>query len=1210
MIFIPENNKIITGSLLDILSLRAQSQPDKQAYIYLPNGESESGSLTYGELDTKARAIASHLQYWQGERALLLYPSGLEFITAFFGCLYAGIVAVPVYPPRRNQKLSRLLAIVNDAQAKVALTTTSILAEIEKRWEEEAELAQFKWVVTDAIEANSQEFVPKSITPESLAFLQYTSGSTGTPKGVMVTHENIIHNQGLIHSAFGHSEKSIGVGWLPLFHDMGLIGHILQPIYGGFPSILMSPVAFLQKPIRWLQVISKYRATTSGGPNFAYDLCIKKVQPEQLANLDLSSWDLAFNGAEPVRAETLEQFGKKFAVCGFNYSAFYPCYGMAETTLFATGGDKNQLPVIKGVLRGELEQNSVVESEISDPESLMFVGVGRPYTNTKVIIVNPESLTRCEKGQVGEIWVTGESVASGYWNRTEATQETFQAYLKDSGDEPFLRTGDLGFLLDDELFVTGRIKDVIIVRGRNHYPQDIELSFQKSHGALRPNSGAAFSVEVEGEERLVVVQEVERTYVRQLNSGEVVEAINQAVSLEHELAIDTIVLLKPGSIPKTSSGKIQRSVCRQKFLDGSLQNVVFTKADSVLSNFGYLNQLRKLANGISDKQTNEELQQQTINPVKENLSLANSEELSKSRANDLIKWLRSYASERINSRLIDERRCIPPYIVLDFGNRGLLGMQVPPEYGGVGLNYRDTLRVFEQLAAIDLTLASFVGDHHVLGTRPIMNYANETVRKESLPLIAKGRELAGFAITEPVAGSNPRAISATAVPDRKDGWRLSGQKAWIGHGSWAGTINVFVQTLDTNHKPIGISGFVVRQGTKGLRQGPEALTMGMRGMVQNSIYLQDVPVSAENLLGEVGKGMEVAQDTMMFARLGLGAMSLGGMKRCAQLMLRYSKRRLVATGRLLDNPVTLVRLSNLTAAITALETLVFKIAELLDRGEYIPEEAYTACKTSGPEFLWEAADKLIQLLGGRGYIETNIAPQILRDARLLRIFEGPTETLNMFLGSRTINKGEELQQFLSEGLGMPSVAQSLKAAVEKINEYIKSSKSSFSDDNNAVRWVYFRTGELTTFAILLATVQRAFEDNASEDLRHALNWAKLQFEQKLKSILSETTSLLVVENTDAVIAQIPDVDTIAAQICDYAKTIGNLEQKLAGEDHELDELLRCQASNIESLADTTVELNNNENDGKSIDKVDCKPLENNFIYGVDDLQNLIKKKAC
>ena len=444
-------------NLLDILTYRAQYQPDKQAYIFLQDGEKESANLTYGELHKQASSIASHLQSFKGERALLLYPSGLEFITTFFGCLYAGIVPVPLYPPRRNHNLSRLLSIVNDAQAKVAMTTTSILADIEKRWTSDVQLAQLKLIATDAIESNPKEFVPQSISADSLAFLQYTSGSTGNPKGVMVTHGNIIHNQQIIQAAFGHSEKSIGVGWLPLFHDMGLIGHVLQPIYVGFPSILMPPVKFLQKPIGWLKAISKYKATTSGGPNFAYDLCARKVCQEDLIDLDLSSWDLAYIGAEPVRAETLEKFGQKFASSSFKYNAFYPCYGMAETTLFATGGYKNQSPVIQGVKASDLEQNLVVDTEIASPESRVFVGCGHPYIETSIVIVDSESLNSCSPEQIGEIWVSSSSVAAGYWNRSETTKETFQSYVKDTGEGPFLRTGDFGFLINGELFVTGSL---------------------------------------------------------------------------------------------------------------------------------------------------------------------------------------------------------------------------------------------------------------------------------------------------------------------------------------------------------------------------------------------------------------------------------------------------------------------------------------------------------------------------------------------------------------------------------------------------------------------------------------------------------------------------------------------------------------------------------------------------------------------------------
>ncbi len=1170
---------------------RAQYQPDKLAYIFLENGETESVRLTYGELDRQARAIASHLQQWQGERALLLYPSGLEFISAFMGCLYAGVVAVPVYPPRRNQKLSRLLNIVNDAQASIALTTTSILADIEQRWASDGELAQLKLIATDTIVANGQDLVPLSVTQSSLAFLQYTSGSTGIPKGVMVTHGNIIHNQQLIHQAFGHSEQSIGVGWLPLFHDMGLIGHVLQPIYLGFPSILMPPVAFLQKPIRWLKAISKYRATTSGGPNFAYDLCVKKIQPEQLANLDLSSWDLAYSGAEPVRAETLEQFGNKFAHCGFNYSAFYPCYGMAETTLFATGGQKNQSPVIQGVLPGELEQNLAVESEISSPESRRLVGVGHPHLDTIVIIVNPESLTPCEPGQVGEIWVRGGSVTSGYWNRPEATKSTFQAYLKDTGDGPFLRTGDLGFLSNGELFVTVRLKDLMIVRGRNHYPQDIELTVENSHPSLRSHGCAAFSVEREGEERLVVACEVERTHLRKLNTEEVVSAVRHGIWMEHELKVYGVLLLKTGSIPKTSSGKIQRHACRQDWLNKQLNLVGEWIENELVEAITIEQRPDESCESLTEKTTSFRPTQNNGHKV-----LTSPDTASQSRADGLLEWLRDYASFRINSRLIDRRRCIPPHIVLDFGNRGFFGLQVPLNYGGIGLNNVDTLRVIEQLGAIDQTLTLFVGNHNVLGVRPIMKYASLAQKEQLLPNLATGREIAAYALTEPGAGSNPRAISARAIPNPNGGWLLEGCKIWSGSAAWSSVINIFVQQLDPDGKPMGISGFVVPQRTKGLRQGPEALTMGMRGMVQNAIFLNGVSVTPEQLLGEPGAGIKVAQDAMMQGRLGLAAGCIGGMKRCAQLMLRYGERRSISTGLLLDNPVTLVRLRDLTAAITVLENLVFTTAELLDRGYSIPEEVYTACKISGPEFFWQAADNLVQLLGGRGYIETNIAPQIYRDARVFRIFEGPTETLNMFLGSRVIQKPEELYQFLSKTLEVPEVAERLKNATAEISDRLRN-KSGFGEEHTALRWAYVCTGEVATWALLLAAVKRNLKQLSSESLQIAATWAELQFEQKLQLVLMGTPGEMVGA----------DAENITARIEDYAEKIGDLEQTLPGEDHELDEFLR-QTSTVKSNKNLDVELNPyQDTTNVAVEPKTDRLLENQEVYTYDRIGNWIEK---
>ncbi|NEO41303.1 MAG: fatty acyl-AMP ligase [Moorea sp. SIOASIH] len=564
------------STLVDLLRTRAENQPEQIAYIFLENGETESAQLNYQQLNRQARALAAslHSLVAPGERVLLLYPPGIEFIAAFFGCLYAGVVAVPAYPPRRNQKMSRLQGIVADSQATVALTTTSVLGNIEGKLTENPELASLRWLATDNIGSDrANEWHEPALTSNTLAFLQYTSGSTGTPKGVMVSHGNLLHNQQMIQQAFGHTADTIVVGWLPFYHDMGLIGNVLQPLYLGKPVILMPPVAFLQKPIRWLQAISRYKATTSGGPNFAYDLCVNKIKPEQLTGLDLSSWRVAFSGAEPVLPQTLERFANYFAPCGFRAEAFYPCYGMAETTLLVSGGLKTAEPIIGLVDGAALSQNKVVQSTQKKEELREIVGCGRSWLNQKIAIANPESKIQCSDGQVGEIWVSGSSVAMGYWSKPQKTQETFHAYLADTGAGPFLRTGDLGFLLDGELFITGRIKDVMIIRGQNHYPQDIELTVQNSHPALRPHCGAAFTVKFKGSQRLVIVQEVERSYIRKLDVNEVVSNISQAVTAEHALQVYAMVLVKTGSIPKTSSGKIRRQACRAEFLTGSL-NVV------------------------------------------------------------------------------------------------------------------------------------------------------------------------------------------------------------------------------------------------------------------------------------------------------------------------------------------------------------------------------------------------------------------------------------------------------------------------------------------------------------------------------------------------------------------------------------------------------------------------------------------------------------
>jgi acyl-CoA synthetase (AMP-forming)/AMP-acid ligase II/acyl carrier protein len=523
-----------SATLVDVLHDRATQQPDRIAYTFLLDGENQAVHLTYRQLLTQATAIAAQLQSCcsLGDRALVLYPPGLEYITAFFGCLLAGVVAVPAYPPRPHRSGDRLQSLVANAQASVALTTPTLLTQIQT---EVSGLQNLKWLTHES-DWHPPASLPQ-IQRDTLAFLQYTSGSTAAPKGVQITHRNLMANLAAIHHQFHHSPASKGVIWLPPYHDMGLIGGILQPLYGGFPVVLMSPLMFIQSPIRWLRAISHHQATTSGGPSFAYEHCLHRIKPDQRTGLDLSHWQVAFNGAEPIQASVMAQFSATFAPYGFQRSAFHPCYGLAEATLMVSSKNTRVTP--------------------DSPTTL--VSCGQPIPGHRVTIADPESLEPLPDGQVGEIWVAGESVAAGYWNATEESAATFQ-------DNGFLRTGDLGFLDRGELFVTGRLKDLIIIRGQNYYPQDLEASVKNCHSSVSLNPGAAFAVEVEGKEQLVVIQEVDRPTLQQTDFDSLLGSIRQAITDQHDLQIHTLLLLKPGSIPRTSSGKIQRSTCRHLFL--------------------------------------------------------------------------------------------------------------------------------------------------------------------------------------------------------------------------------------------------------------------------------------------------------------------------------------------------------------------------------------------------------------------------------------------------------------------------------------------------------------------------------------------------------------------------------------------------------------------------------------------------------------------
>jgi amino acid adenylation domain-containing protein len=560
-------------TLVEMLRDHAARHPDRTACVFLLDGDEEGERLTYAELDREARRVAAQLRAegLAGERALLLFPPGLAFVAAYFGCLYAGVVAVPVYPPRSNRNLDRLQSIVADARARAVLATDEVITTLARNADAAPELARLRWIAADKPGTDEAPWLDAGVAPGDVAFLQYTSGSTSTPKGVRVTHANLLVNEAMMRDAFGHSEGLVVAGWLPVYHDMGLIGNVLHPLYMGGTCVLMSPAAFLQRPARWLEAVTRYGAETSGGPNFAYDLCVERISAEEKAALDLSGWRVAFCGAEPVRAATLERFAATFAECGFRRDAFYPCYGLAEATLFVSAGRAQDPPVIRTFKADALEQDRGVPAAADEPGASL-VGCGFAWHEGRVEVVHPETRTPLAPGEVGEVWVAGPHVAGGYWNRPEATEETFAAYTA-GGEGPFMRTGDLGFVDGGELFITGRAKDLIILRGRNLYPQDIELTAGTGHPALQPGGGAAFPVDVDGEERLVIVHEVRRTAIRSLDPAEVAGRIREAVAAAHEAAVHDVVLIGPGTLFKTSSGKVQRQLCRRAYLAGSLDPV-------------------------------------------------------------------------------------------------------------------------------------------------------------------------------------------------------------------------------------------------------------------------------------------------------------------------------------------------------------------------------------------------------------------------------------------------------------------------------------------------------------------------------------------------------------------------------------------------------------------------------------------------------------
>lgn len=561
------------GSFAELVLTRSDERNDADAFVFLADGVRGKvpERLPYRELDRAAKDIASWLQGrgLAGRQVLLLYPSGLEFVKAFVGCLYAGAVAVPApLPSEQGQHFRRVSGIVRDARVGAVLTLAEHAPEVEA-WLAAEGFSDVVCLPTDQeAVGDTAAWQDPRLSPGHLAFLQYTSGSTSAPKGVMVSHGNLLANEAAIARSTGNTSDTVVGGWLPFYHDMGLIGHILQPLWLGTTSVLIPPVSFLRKPVRWLELVSEYGVNASGGPNFAYDLCVRRVTDAQLEGLDLSSWRTACNGAEPVRAETLKAFTERFGPHGFRPRTMFPCYGMAETTLLVTGTPKTRGALLREVDAAGLEQGSLEGPYLgASRRTLVSSGVALAE-DFEVRIVDPETLVERPEGQVGEIWVRGASVASGYWERPEVNAEIFGARI--CGQEEvgaWLRTGDLGVLDGGELFVTGRLKEMVLINGRNIYPYDVESAVRGLNPAI--SSGAVFAVDAGGQEHLVVIHEI-RAAAAGADLKSVATDIQRHIGMEFAVPAGNVLLVRPGTVRRTTSGKIQRTLMRKLFLQGEV----------------------------------------------------------------------------------------------------------------------------------------------------------------------------------------------------------------------------------------------------------------------------------------------------------------------------------------------------------------------------------------------------------------------------------------------------------------------------------------------------------------------------------------------------------------------------------------------------------------------------------------------------------------
>ncbi|WP_336039018.1 AMP-binding protein [Acinetobacter calcoaceticus] len=1012
-------------NIINTLFEHSQNQPDKIAFCYHDVlDERNISSVTYNELYNLVTKVGYKLKEYvtYGDRVSLTLANSIEYIIAFLGVQSIGAIPVSLTAPtKQDKKAERLKVVLNNCNP-----ITSI---VDKSFTHKDILNSY--INIEDLLLSDKYLNISEISINETAFLQYTSGSTSDPKGVVITHKNLYSNHLQIKESFQTTSNTIYGTWLPIFHDMGLIGKILHPIFDGSTVHAIRPESFLRNPKQWLNIISKYKVELSAAPNFAYDYCVDRINDHD--DLDLSSWKSALNGSEPVSLKTIERFSEKFSKNGFKYENFYPVYGLAEATLFVTSRtSKNNINILDLDLEA-LKNSNVVEKKPNSSFSKKVVALGVDWgENSKTIIWNDEENRCCNESEVGEIIVSGDNCSPRYFNNKEVPS-TLKLEMELINP---IRTGDLGFIRNNELYITGRKKEVIILRGKNIYPEDIEGVAQTVSNKLIRHGGAAFAIETQNEQEIILIHEVSKDFNPNEDGEVLTKLIKENVAQNLRVNIENIIFIPKGKLPKTTSGKIARNKTKERFLNE------FYTSDKYLY----------CLNNNQDK------------------------------INEMSLWIDEEFT-KFDFKLFDERRCITPNLVLALGNKGFFGMTASDyQQKNKKISIFHTMNFIRKISSIDLTCAALIGIHNGLVLSPLEKFGSDLQKKQWLDFLRSGRIFGSFALTESSSGSNPRSIKSKAYLNENNIWSISGEKIWIGSAGWSEVTLFFAQSYDSFNNYLGVTAFLLPTNLKGFSQSDETLTMGMRGIIQNSIILNDVKVDSSYILGEIGRGFDVIESTINFGRLGVAYMALGSMQRSLKLIADYTQKREIVGGLLIDHPLVSSKIFEISICTQSIKYIVDKIANTLDSSISVPNELLSLIKAIASELCWNSIDSLLQIFGGRGYDEANSIPQMLRDARLLRIFEGSSEALFEFVGQCLIDEQPKLITFLRDNYGFDSLEENLKNIKNEILQFGGSEKSSL------VRLSNYTLGLSFSYLLLQESYNKT---NNSHDLKNeAAEWFK------------------------------------------------------------------------------------------------------------------------